>query len=83
MEWKTRVTELLGCKYPILGGAYAGFGNWQFAAALAEAGVHGTITASTSRTPEQLREDIRSQGIAEHSPSKTHVRGMHGHVQGA
>lgn len=59
MEWKTRVTELLGCKYPILQGAFAGFGNWQFAAAAAEAGAHGVITASTSRTPEKLREDIR------------------------
>ncbi len=60
MEWKTRVTELFDCKYPILEGAYAGFGNWQFAAACAEAGAHGCITASTSRTPEQLQEDIRS-----------------------
>ena len=60
MEWKTRVTEIFDCRYPILEGAYAGFGNWQFAAACAEAGAHGCITASTSRTPEQLREDIRS-----------------------
>jgi NAD(P)H-dependent flavin oxidoreductase YrpB (nitropropane dioxygenase family) len=60
MEWKTRITEMFGCKYPILEGAYAGFGNWEFAAACAEAGVHGLITASTSRTPEQLRQDIRS-----------------------
>ena len=59
MEWKTRVTKLLGCKYPILEGAYAGFGDWKFAAAVAEAGAHGIITASVSRTPERLREDIR------------------------
>ena len=59
MEWKTRVTELLGCKYPILQGAFAGFGNWQFAAAVAETGAHGLITASVPRTPEQLREDIK------------------------
>ncbi len=59
MKWNTRITELFGCKYPILEGAYAGFGNWSFAAACAEAGVHGCITASTSKTPEQLREDIR------------------------
>lgn len=59
MEWKTRVTELLGCKYPILEGAYAAFGNWQFAAAVAEAGAYGLITASVSRTPEKLREDIK------------------------
>lgn len=59
MEWKTRVTELLGCKYPILQGAFGGFGNWKFAAAVAETGAFGLITASTSRTPERLREDIK------------------------
>lgn len=59
MEWKTRVTELLGCKYPILQGAMAGLGNWKFAAAVAEAGAYGVITASVSRTPERLREDIK------------------------
>ena len=59
MKWKTRVTELLDCKYPILQGAMAGFGNWKFAAAVANAGAHGMITASVSRTPERLREDIK------------------------
>jgi nitronate monooxygenase len=61
MEWKTRVTELFGCKYPILEGAYRGFGTWQFAAAISEAGALGLITAGagTSRTPERLREDIK------------------------
>jgi len=59
MEWKTRITELLGCKYPILGAAYATFGDWKFAAAVAETGAHGVITASTSKTPEGLREDIK------------------------
>ncbi len=60
MEWKTRITEMFGCKYPILEGAYAGFGNWEFAAACTNAGVHGLITASVSRTPEQLSKDIKS-----------------------
>ena len=59
MEWKTKVTELLGCQYPILQGAIAGLGNWKFAAAVANAGAHGTITGAVSRTPERLREDIR------------------------
>ncbi len=59
MEWKTKVTELLGCKYPILQGAFAGLGRWEFAAAVANAGAHGIITAAVSRTPEQLREDIK------------------------
>ena len=59
MEWKTKVTELLGCKYPILQGAYAGFGNWEFGAAVADTGAHGLITASTCPTPDKLREDIK------------------------
>ena len=56
---KTRLTALLGCRYPILQGAMAGLGNWQFAAAVANAGAHGTLTASVSRTPDRLRADIR------------------------
>jgi NAD(P)H-dependent flavin oxidoreductase YrpB (nitropropane dioxygenase family) len=56
---KTRITGLLGCRYPILQGAMAGIGTWRFAAAVANAGAHGIITASVSRTPERLREDIR------------------------
>jgi len=59
MEWNTRVTELLGCKYPILEGAYAKQGGWKFAAAVANTGAHGLITASVAKTPEKLREYIR------------------------
>ena len=59
MEWTTRITELLGCRYPILQGAIAGLGNWEFAACVARAGAHGTITSSVCGTPERLQEDIR------------------------
>jgi len=60
MEWKTRITDLLGSKYPILEGAYGGIGNWKFAAAVADTGAYGLITASVYRTPEKLREAIRN-----------------------
>ena len=60
MEWKTRVTDLLGCKYPILQGAFGLYGTWQFAACVAETGAFGTITASNSKTPEELRAAIRN-----------------------
>jgi NADH:quinone reductase (non-electrogenic) len=56
---RTRITELLHCSYPILQGAMAGFGDWRLAAAVANSGAYGTITASTAKTPEGLREDIR------------------------
>ncbi len=58
MEWKTRVTEYLGCRYPILQGAMAALADWKLAAAVANAGAHGTITASVCRTPQKLKEDI-------------------------
>jgi len=59
MEWTTKVTELLDCRYPILQGAIARLGNWEFAACVARAGAHGTITASVCGTPQKLQEDIR------------------------
>jgi len=59
MNWNTKITELLGCKYPILQGATEMIGTWPFAAAVAEAGAHGTITASICKTPDRLRDDIR------------------------
>lgn len=58
MEWKTKVTEMLGCKYPIIQGAYGGFGTSAIAAPVSAAGGLGIITASALRTPERLREDI-------------------------
>jgi len=59
MEWKTRVTEILGSKYPIIQGAYGGFGTSAIAAPVSEAGGFGIITASALRTPQGLREDIK------------------------
>ena len=59
MEWKTRLTEMLDIKYPIIQGAYAGFGTSKIAVPVSEAGGLGIITASALKTPEALREDIR------------------------
>jgi nitronate monooxygenase len=59
MKWKTGLTELLNCDYPILQGALSRIGNWKFAAAVSESGAHGCLTAAVSMTPEKLREDIQ------------------------
>ena len=56
--WKTRMTEMLGIEYPIIQGAFGGFGTSALAAAVSEAGGLGMITAHVLRTPEGLREDI-------------------------
>lgn len=59
MNWHNRVTEILGSRYPIIQGAFAGFGTSALAAPVSEAGGLGIITAGALRTPERLREDIR------------------------
>ncbi len=59
MKWKTRITEMLGCKYPILLGGLTKIGTWDFAAAVSKAGADGCLTAAVSGTPEQLGEDIK------------------------
>jgi len=59
MEWRTRITEMLAIKYPIIQGAFGSFGTADFASAVSEAGGLGMITANALRTPEKLRMDIR------------------------
>ena len=59
MEWTTKITELLGCKYPILEGGLSGLGTWELAAAVTNAGAEGCITAGVYRTPDSFREAIR------------------------
>jgi NAD(P)H-dependent flavin oxidoreductase YrpB (nitropropane dioxygenase family) len=59
MEWKTRITELLGCRYPIIEAAFGGFGRAVLAASVSEAGGFGIIEATALGTPEKLRNDIR------------------------
>lgn len=56
---KTRITELLGIKYPIICGGMFQVGRAELAAAISEAGGLGIITSKTQGTPEGLREEIR------------------------
>jgi NAD(P)H-dependent flavin oxidoreductase YrpB (nitropropane dioxygenase family) len=59
MNWKTRVTELLGIEYPIIQGGLAYLAYADLAAAVSNAGGLGQITAMSLATPEQLREEIK------------------------
>jgi nitronate monooxygenase len=56
--WQTKITEMLGIEYPIIQGAYGGFGTSVLAGPVSEVGGLGIITASALRTPERLKEDI-------------------------
>jgi nitronate monooxygenase len=68
MKWKTRLTEMLGIRYPIIQGAYAGFGTSKIAVPVSEAGGLGIITAGALKTPEALRKDIRRAKASTNKP---------------
>ncbi len=55
---KTRITKLLGCKYPVIQGGMAWVAEYHLAAAVSEAGGIGLIGAA-SAPPEIVREQIR------------------------
>lgn len=81
MEWKTRLTDVIGCEYPILQGALSRIGNWKFAAAVSEAGAHGTLTAAVSMTPDRLRDDIKRLRDATDKPFSVNITvGMCPHI---
>jgi nitronate monooxygenase len=55
---KTRVTELLGTKYPIIQGGMQWVGTAELASAVSNAGGLGILTALTQPTPDDLRKEI-------------------------
>jgi len=55
---KTRVTELLGIRYPIIQGGMQWVGLAELAAAVSNAGGLGLLTALTQQTPDALRAEI-------------------------
>lgn len=55
---KTRITELLGIRYPIIQGGMQWVGRAELAAAVSNAGGLGILTALTQPTPDALREEI-------------------------
>jgi len=57
--WETKITQMLGIQYPIIQGAFGGFGTSELAAPVSDAGGLGIITGNALGTPEALREDIR------------------------
>jgi nitronate monooxygenase len=55
---RTRVTELLGTRYPIIQGGMQWVGTAELASAVSNAGALGILTALTQPTPADLRKEI-------------------------
>lgn len=63
---KTRVSELLGTRYPIIQGGMMWVGRAELAAAVSNAGALGILTALTQPTPEALAKEIeRCRGMTD------------------
>ncbi|WP_420473621.1 NAD(P)H-dependent flavin oxidoreductase [Noviherbaspirillum sp. ST9] len=56
---KTRVTEMLGIRYPIIQGGMQWVGRAELASAVSNAGGLGILTALTQESPEALAREIR------------------------
>jgi nitronate monooxygenase len=56
---KTKVTEMLGCKYPIIVGTMANISNPEFVAASSNAGACAVLASANYQSPDDLREAIR------------------------
>ncbi|MHA2181358.1 MAG: NAD(P)H-dependent flavin oxidoreductase [Promethearchaeota archaeon] len=56
---KTKVTEMLGCKYPIIAGTMANISNPEFVAAVSNAGACAVLASANYKTPDELREAIK------------------------
>ena len=55
---KTKITEMLGIRYPIIQGGMQWVGTAELASAVSNAGGLGILTALTQPTPEDLRREI-------------------------
>ncbi|MGY5871949.1 MAG: nitronate monooxygenase [Candidatus Thorarchaeota archaeon] len=55
----TRVTEMLGCKYPIIAGTMARISNPEFVAAVSNAGACAVLASANYKTPDDLRDAIK------------------------
>lgn len=55
---RTRLTELVGIKYPIIQGGMMWVGRAELASAVSNAGGLGILTALTQPTPDDLRREI-------------------------
>jgi nitronate monooxygenase len=56
---KTKVTEMLGCKYPIIAGTMARISNPEFTAVASNAGACAVLASANYKSPDDLRDAIK------------------------
>lgn len=79
MGLQTRITKLLGIKYPIIQGGLAHLAYSDLAAAVSNAGGLGQITAMSLETTEELRNEIKRVKLMTDKPFGVNFAiGQHG-----
>ena len=56
---KTKVTEMLGCKYPIIAGTMANISYPEFVASVSNAGACAVLASANYKTPDELSDAIK------------------------
>ncbi|MFW9826318.1 MAG: NAD(P)H-dependent flavin oxidoreductase [Candidatus Thorarchaeota archaeon] len=59
MKWKTKITEMLGIQYPLVMGAFGGWGKSKFASSFSNAGGLGIIAALNFPEIDDFKQDLR------------------------
>lgn len=70
---KTRVTEMLGCKYPIISGAMARISNPEFVAAVSNAGACAVLASANYKSPDDLRDAIQKTRSLTNQPFAVNI----------
>ncbi|MBN2228927.1 MAG: nitronate monooxygenase [Candidatus Thorarchaeota archaeon] len=70
---KTRVTEMLGCKYPIISGTMARISNPEFVAAASNAGACAVLASANYKTPDALRDAIKKTRTLTNQPFAVNI----------
>jgi nitronate monooxygenase len=70
---KTKVTEMLGCKYPIIAGTMARISNPEFVAAASNAGACAVLASANFKTPDELRDAIQKTQSLTNQPFAVNI----------
>lgn len=70
---KTRVTEMLGCKYPIIVGTMARISSPEFTAAASNAGACAVLASANFKTPDELRDAIKKTKSLTNQPFAVNI----------
>ena len=68
MIWKTKITQMMNIKYPLVMGAFGGWGKAEFASHFSNVGGLGMIAALNFPDPEHFKEDLKLMKNLTHNP---------------